>query len=118
MIKLIDLLAEAKENRISITKIETIVTKLAEVLSEAQKKALLETFAELAEKVEKINLIPYKISTGGAGATYDKIDEAIKDTAGSLSALAKLIESYGDDHSEHGDLLKAALKAINEIYEY
>lgn len=114
MIRLMDLINEGKENRIIMGKLDNLIPRVAEIVSETQKSALLVVYATLKLQVEEINNIRY------TRATQELIADKIKETVGTLASLHDLVlESKVDEEVlDNYNLIKATLKAINEIYEY
>jgi hypothetical protein len=61
MIRLKDLLIENKENRISLTKVATIMEKVIPELTDTQSKKLMELCAEIHTIADDLNKTPYTI---------------------------------------------------------
>lgn len=61
MIRIKDLLLENKENRISLTKVTTLMEKVLPELTAAQSKKLMELCAEVHAMAEELNKTPYTI---------------------------------------------------------
>lgn len=59
MIRLKNLMFENLENRVNLTKLQTVLEKLYEQLSESDMKSVQEVFLELSEMVSQLNTSRY-----------------------------------------------------------
>ena len=63
MIRLRKLIVENTENRISLMKVEAIITKVIPQLSAAQSSKLLQLFTEVTVMATALNMLPYTVKT-------------------------------------------------------
>lgn len=104
MIRLKDLLMENKENRVSLTKVATIMEKVIPELTDAQSKKLMELCAEVHSMADDLNKTPYTIYNFESWQVLE----------------AQLVEKLGkikEEAEKHADKLhvKTLLNALTEV---
>jgi hypothetical protein len=105
-----DLLREAKENRINLMRISTLMEKILPEVTAPQSKKLTEMFTEVSMMVTHLNSLPYtKFNVTEwqilIATTYAKITE-LRETVGKISEENTSINC------------KPLIKALDEVFIY
>jgi hypothetical protein len=105
-----NLLREAKENRINLMKISTLMEKVLPEITQAQSTKLTELFTEVSMMVTNLNTLPYtKFNITEwqilLATTYNKITE-LREEVGKISEANESIDC------------KPLIKALDEVFIY